>query len=175
MNRMKRFCEDKSQQRSNVNMNSLINDCVTLCANGLKQNNITLICELEDNLPSIYVDQIQIEQVLINLIRNSIDALISASEKLHRQIIIQSKLTLKNKIQVCVIDNGEGIDEGRQQKIMTPFHTTKVNGMGMGLSISRSLMEAHNGELKFKSRPGNGCLFYFTLPISTEKDECILS
>ena len=98
INRMKKFCEAKSQQRSNVDMNSLINDCVTLCANGLKQYNIALICELEDNLPAIYVDQIQIEQVLINLIRSSIDALISASEKLHRQIIIRSKLTYKNKI-----------------------------------------------------------------------------
>jgi signal transduction histidine kinase len=74
-------------------------------------------------------------------------------------------LTSNNDIEVSVKDNGQGIDEDQQQKILTPFYTTKINGTGMGLSISRSLIEAHGGTLRFNSKTGQGTTFYFTLPI----------
>ncbi len=169
IHRMKSFCKYKEHQHSSVDINMLINDSVSLCADGLKQNNITLTFELEDNLPLINIDHIQIEQVVINLICNSIDALLSLSEKSYLQITIQSQLTPDNKILVRVKDNGIGINEHQQQKILTPFYTTKTDGMGMGLSISRSLIEAHGGFMSFNSQLGNGATFYFTLPITKEK------
>ena len=149
----------------------LIYDAVGLCMAELKQNNIKLTFKLENNLPPVYVDQIQIEQVLINLIRNSIDALQNLPAKQQRQLTIYSRLAPHDDIQVSVKDNGPGFDEDQRQKILTPFYTTKTNGMGMGLSISRSLVEAHEGTLYFNSKFGKGTTFYFTLPIRRKSDK----
>jgi PAS domain S-box-containing protein len=162
---VKRFCKATSQQRVAIDINELINDCVSLCSDPLKQNSIKLTLNLTDNLPLILIDHIQIEQVILNLIRNGIDAILSPSEKKLRHIIIQSYLTPNNEIQVRVKDNGSGIEEDQQAQILMPFHTTKSDGMGMGLSICRSLIEAHNGTLHFNSQFGKGSTFYFTLPI----------
>jgi signal transduction histidine kinase len=137
-----------------------------MCNSELGQNNIKPILELEQNLPTIHVDQIQIEQVIINLIRNSVDALLISPENKLPQITIQSRLLNNNDIQVSVKDNGLGMTEEQQQKIFMPFHTTKASGMGMGLSISRSLIESHKGSLHFTSNYGTGSTFYFTLPIT---------
>jgi len=136
-----------------------------LCLAEIKQNDIKLIFDLNNNLPLVHVDHIQIEQVLINLIRNSVDALKSSPEKQQRQLTISSRMVIDNSIQIRVKDNGAGIDKDQQQKVLTPFYTTKADGMGMGLSITRSLIEAHDGTLHFNSQPGKGTTFYFTLPI----------
>jgi PAS domain S-box-containing protein len=168
IHRMREFVKYHAKQRSIVDVNALIHDAVCLCTSELKQNDIRLIFELEHNLPPVAVDQIQIEQVLINLLRNSIDALKNLPAKQQRQVSIQSRLTLNDCIQVRVKDNGPGLDKEQQQKILTPFYTTKADGMGMGLSITRSLVEAHDGTLHFNSEPGKGTTFYFTLPIEKE-------
>jgi PAS domain S-box-containing protein len=165
IHRMKAFCKSKSPQRSASDINELINECVNLCADALKQNRIKLTLELAGNLPLIDVEHIQIEQVLINLIRNGIDATLSGTEIKQGEIIIRSNLILNNSVQVCVKDNGMGISEVQRVKMLMPFYTTKSDGMGMGLSISRSLIEAHGGILNFNSQLGKGSTFYFTLPI----------
>ena len=162
---MKEFGKSHSQQHVAQDINTLIYDATNLCMTELKNNNIQLNFELANNLPPVVVDHIQIEQVIINLIRNSIEALQDLPANLHRQLTIRSGITSNRHIQVSVKDNGLGIDEEQKQKILTPFHTTKINGTGMGLSISRSLIEAHKGTLYFNSQPGKGCTFYFTLPI----------
>ncbi len=92
IHRMREFVKSHSQHRSTTELNALVNDAVDLCISELKQNDIKLIFELESNLPPIYVDQIQIEQVLINLIRNSVDALKNLPEKQERQLTIHSSL-----------------------------------------------------------------------------------
>jgi signal transduction histidine kinase len=162
---MREFVKSHSKHRSTADVNTLIYDAVNLCMGELKHNNIELNFELKNHLPSVYVDHTQIEQVIINLIRNSVDALQNVPAKQQRQLTIDSRLTLDNTIQVMVKDNGLGIDEEQQQKILMPFYTTKADGMGMGLSISRSIIEAHEGTLNFNSEPGKGSTFYFTLPI----------
>ncbi|MDP3334044.1 MAG: PAS domain S-box protein [Methylococcaceae bacterium] len=165
IHRMREFVKSHAKQRSSHNINTLIHDAASLCVTELKKNNIELIFELQHNLPLVYVDQVQIEQVIINLLRNSIDALKHLPAQQHRHVTILSQLTANNGLQVSVKDNGPGIDLEQQQKILMPFYTTKTNGMGMGLSISRSLVEAHDGTLHFDSQPKNGTTFYFTLPI----------
>jgi signal transduction histidine kinase len=162
---MREFIKSHEKHRSLVDVNALIHDAVGLCIAELKQNNIKLTLDLENNLPQIFVDQIQIEQVIINLTRNSIDVLKDLPATEQRQIIIRSQWAQNNDIQVSVKDNGLGLDEEQQKKILMPFYTTKAEGMGMGLSISRSLIEAHDGTLYFNSKPGKGSTFYFTLPI----------
>jgi signal transduction histidine kinase len=165
IHRMKSFCKSKIGARLIVDINAIVDNSVELCRAELFQNNVKLIVELEDKLPTVHIDQLQIEQVLINLIRNSIDAFKGKDEKEQRELTIQSYSLSDKSISVCVHDNGCGFDETQQQNIMTPFYTTKTEGMGMGLAISRSLIEAHEGTLLFNSIPGKGTTFYFTLPI----------
>ena len=162
---MKDSCKSTSLQRSATNINELINKSVSLCADQLKQNSITITLRLNDNLPLIEVDHMQIEQVLINLIRNGIEAIIGIPEKKQGEISIQSYLTLNHEIQVRVKDNGSGIQEDQKLEILMPFYTTKSDGVGMGLSISRSMIEDHKGKLTFNSQYGKGSTFYFTLPV----------
>ena len=165
IHRMREFVRSHAKHRSTADLNTLIHYAADLCIAELKQNNIKLTFELENNLPPIYADHVQIEQVILNLIRNSVDALQNLPVKQQRQLTVQSRLTSDNGIEVRVKDNGPGLDEDQQQKVLTPFYTTKADGMGMGLSISRSLVEAHEGRLHFNSQPGKGSTFYFTLPI----------
>ncbi|WP_432744010.1 PAS domain S-box protein [Methylobacter sp. G7] len=170
IHRMREFVKSQAKHRSTADVNTLIQEAVGLCTAELKQNGIKLKFELENNLPPVYVDQIQIEQIIINLIRNSVDALKNLPAKQQRQLTLHSQLTLNNGIQVRVKDNGTGLDEDQQQKILMPFYTTKADGMGMGLSITRSLIEAHEGTFHFNSHFGKGTTFYFTLPIQRKSD-----
>lgn len=171
IHRMREFVKSHAKHRSTIDVNKLIHDAVGLCINDIKHANIKLTLELEDGLPKLYADQIQIEQVLINLIRNSLDALQSIPDDREHQLTIRSHLTADDNIQVRVKDNGIGLNVTQQQKILTPFYTTKADGMGMGLSISRSLIEAHEGSLHFNSLPEKGTTFYFTLPLRRKNDE----
>lgn len=164
IHRMREFMKASPKHLSTVEINSLVIDATSLCSDDIKLNQINLIFGFENDLPFIIADHIQIEQVLINLIRNSIDTLQYLPKYQPRQISIQTRLNSDEFIEVRVKDNGQGIDEDQQTKILTPFYTTKKTGMGMGLAICRSLIEAHNGTLRFTSKPGKGSTFYFTLP-----------
>ncbi|MFI3198315.1 MAG: PAS domain-containing protein [Methylococcaceae bacterium] len=163
--RMREFVKSNTKQVATTDLNELIQDAVGLCLPDLKRSNITLTLQLQSPLPLINVDRIQIEQVIINLIRNSADAFDSCLENQQKEISIDSLLTLNEGIEVRVKDNGSGIAEDQQQQILMPFYTTKTEGMGMGLSICCSIIESHEGHLKFNSKVGKGTTFYFTLPI----------
>jgi PAS domain S-box-containing protein len=169
--RMREFVKSNTKQTSIADINKLIEDAVSLCLPDLRFRNIGLTFELKSPLPLINIDTIQIEQVIINLIRNSADALDSCPKNQQREISIQSLLTLNNGIEIRIKDNGQGISEDEQQKILMPFYTTKAEGMGMGLSISNSIIEAHHGTLRFNSKVGNGTTFYFNLPIQTKSNQ----
>lgn len=171
IHRMKEFGKSTSQQHLITDINTLIYDATDFCVTELKHSNVTICFELTPSLPPVFVDHIQIEQVLINLIRNSIDALQDLPLNIPRKLTLCSSLNANNAIQISVKDNGLGIDEVQRQKILTPFHTTKINGTGMGLSISRSLIENYSGVLYFNSELGKGSTFYFTLPIETAERE----
>jgi len=165
IHRMREFVKTRTMQRANVDINNLIIDSMAMCAADLKYSNIIHRLELANNLPVVYIDDVQIEQVLLNLIRNSIDALKNLPEKAPRQLCIQTHVDPAKFVEVRVKDNGPGISQTEREKILTPFYSTKSSGMGMGLSISRSLVEAHDGALRFNSIPGKGATFYFTLPV----------
>ncbi|MGZ4957071.1 MAG: PAS domain S-box protein [Methylobacter sp.] len=167
IHRMREFVKSHTNHCSSTDINTLIHNAVGLCMAELKQNAIKLTLGLDDNLPLIHVDQVQIEQVLINLIRNSVDALQNLPVNKQPHLTIHSHLVSNNVIRVRVKDNGAGLNEDQKQKILTPFYTTKANGMGMGLSISRSLIQAHEGTLNFNSKLGKGTTFYFTLPVES--------
>ena len=162
--RIRGFVKSEAKIRAHADVNALVYESANLCMADIEQNSINLTFNLEKNLPAVFVDYIQIEQVIINLIRNSIDALSHSPENQPRLLTVSSCLTAGNLVQVSVKDNGMGLNKAQQEKILTPFYTTKEHGMGMGLSISHSLIEDHHGCLGFTSESGEGSNFYFTLP-----------
>jgi two-component system, LuxR family, sensor kinase FixL len=161
---MREFVKTRKIRRSTVDINDLIYDAISLFESEFKQHLIAMRFELTKSLPIVFIDQVQIEQVILNLIRNSVDALKELPQFTQRQLSIESSLNSAKYIEVRVKDNGPGLTQIQREKILTPFFTTKVSGMGMGLSISRSLVEAHNGTLHFNSKEDKGTTFYFTLP-----------
>ncbi len=166
--RMRGFVSANTKQGSAADLNELIQEAGNLCLAELRLNNIMLTYQLQHSLPLINGDHIQIEQVIINLIKNSEDALNGCSENQKKEISIHSLLKANDSIEVRIKDNGPGIPEDQQQHILMPFYTTKAQGMGMGLSICCSIIEAHEGHLKFNSTVGKGTTFYFSLPIKKD-------
>ena len=171
IHRMKDFVRPRKMYRADANINDLVRDAVSLYVADLKENKIELKLELAENIPEVSVDNVQIEQVMLNLIGNSIDALKGMPQNKPRHLAIQTQLINDSAIEIRVKDNGPGIDEAQQPKILTPFYTTKADGMGMGLSISRSLVEVHEGVLRFSSKPEKGTTFYVTLPVKRKLNE----
>lgn len=113
------------------------------------------------------VDAVQIQQVLINLIRNAIEAMRDADE---RKIIVTTGIAPDNKVEVTVEDTGGGLDEDMRRDLFTPFNSSKETGLGIGLSISRTIVEAHGGIIEGAPREGGGAIFRFTLPYATRSD-----
>ena len=161
---MREFVKPRKIHRSTVDINELLYEAITIFEADFKQHLVAIRFELTKNLPPVLIDKVQIEQVFLNLIRNSIDALKELPQFTQRQLSVETTLNELNYIVVRVKDNGPGLTPLQREKILTPFFTTKSSGMGMGLSISRSLVEAHHGTLHFNSKEEKGTTFYFTLP-----------
>ncbi len=118
--------------------------------------------ELEQDLPAVEVDPTQIQQVIFNLIRNALDA--TASENPSEPVTVTARKVANDRVEISVSDRGAGLDDKISHQVFDPFFTTKDTGMGMGLSICKTIVEAHNGELSFTSLPEGGTRFQFILP-----------
>ncbi len=123
---------------------------------------IRLESTITPDLPPVLADGIQIQQVVLNLIRNAIEAVEEAD--INGSVITVGVTGTANEIAVSVTDNGPGIAPGDAAHIFDPFYSTKGGGLGVGLSICRAIIEAHGGRLWFTRTPGGGCVFQFTLP-----------
>jgi len=146
-----------------LDINVLIGETVAIITTDATIRNVVLKLELGNGLPFVRADRIQLQQVLLNLISNSFDAL--EGSKGVREILISTKRLDIGMIIVEVKDSGCGIAAHNLPKLFTRFFTSKPDGLGMGLSISRSIIEAHGGRLDVKNNPGRGATFYFTLPV----------
>ena len=145
-----------------LDINALILDTVKLLKTDVTVRNKVLRTELDSGLPLILGDRIQLQQVLLNLISNGLEAM-EASEN-DRELLIRTLREASGKIKVAVRDSGCGIPAPNMSKLFTHFFTTKLDGLGMGLSISRSIVEVHGGRLEAENNPDRGAAFYFTLP-----------
>jgi signal transduction histidine kinase len=114
-------------------------------------------------LPAIRGDRVELQQVLINLILNAADAMSQTTEE-QRTLTIESTQLEGNQVHISVADTGCGIPAGREEKIFEPYHTTKPRGLGLGLSLSRSIVVAHGGRLWAEGRAQRGATFHFTVP-----------
>jgi len=152
-----------SPRRTELDINEIIQEVITLLRNELKRNRIQLRTELAANLPRVQGDAVQLQQVLINLIMNAVEAMRLSTEQPGKLLIRSAKNS--DGIFVQVQDSGPGIEPELADGIFEPFFTTKADGIGMGLSISRSIIESHGGQLSLVSA-SQGALFQFTLPIN---------
>jgi signal transduction histidine kinase len=114
-------------------------------------------------LPAVYADRVMVEQVLLNLVKNAIEAMreVPAAQ---RELRIEGRVNLEDEIEVRVLDRGGGLSAAQSEQLFSPFFTTTSDGLGIGLAICRSIIEYHEGRLFFEPRPGGGSMFCFTLP-----------
>jgi two-component system sensor kinase FixL len=146
-----------------LDINALIDETIVIIATDATVRNVVLKIEFENDLPLVRGDRIQLQQVLLNLISNSFDALEGSKDA--PEILIRTKRLDTDTIIVKVKDSGWGIPTHNLPKLFTRFFTSKPDGLGMGLSISRSIVEAHGGRLDVENNPDRGATFYFTVPV----------
>ena len=159
IDRIRSFYRKSPPQREPVDMNGIIHEMLTLLEGEATRSSITLRTDLSSELPEIMVDRVQMQQVFMNLILNAIEAMKDSG----------GELTLKSQrqngqLQFSVSDTGVGLPMEKMDQIFSAFFTTKPQGSGMGLAISRSIVESHGGQLWASANSGGGATFYFTLP-----------
>jgi signal transduction histidine kinase len=162
--RLRSLLKKSKPEMKPIDINTLINETTVLIATDATVRNVSLKLELESGLPLIQGDRIQLQQVLLNLVSNSFDAM--QSNLGPRELLIRTSRKGTNEIMVEVKDSGCGISEENMTKIFTHFNTTKPDGLGMGLSISRTIVESHGGQLNAENNPDRGAIFYFTIPVN---------
>lgn len=158
--RLKRLVSKEEFTRSRIAIKPLIDRVLELMSGEIHENHISVLKKIPEALLDVEVDPIQIEQVLINLLRNAIDALKQVSRD-DRNIVLASEMLTTSKLQVSVEDNGEGLPDSEQ--VFEPFFSTKKEGMGMGLSISRTIIESHGGSMQASMTSDNTTKVSFTL------------
>jgi signal transduction histidine kinase len=149
--------------RITVNVNDLIGEVLAVVRGELVDHQVSLQSELSDRLPTILAARTQLQQVLLNLVMNAIDAMNSVINR-ERVLIVKSEIGESGGVKITVEDSGTGIDPSHVDRVFEAFFTTKAQGMGMGLSICRSIVESHGGTLSVSPRSPNGSVFCVMLP-----------
>jgi PAS domain S-box-containing protein len=161
--RIRAFIKKEPAEKSELDINEVIQEVlVVLAGRELYENQVLPDHQLKTDLPSVLADRVQLQQVLLNLIMNGIEAMAAVSDR-PRLLGVQSRIDESGDVLVAVSDSGTGFGL-ELDRVFNPFFTTKANGMGMGLSISRSLVESHGGRLWAAPNSPHGAVFSFTLP-----------
>jgi two-component system sensor kinase FixL len=161
--RLREFIRKGETDRSPADINQVLREAGGLGLIGAREQGIDVRYALSPVLPAVMIDRIQIQQVILNLVRNSVEAL---RESPRRMIEFHTALGQAGLVEVVISDTGPGLPPEVLERLFQPFVTTKPNGTGIGLSISRSIIEAHGGHLSALSRPQGGAAFRFTLPLA---------
>jgi two-component system sensor kinase FixL len=159
--RLREFVARGDSERRVESLPKLIEDASTLALIGARDSNIAVTFRIDPAIDLVMVDRIQIQQVLVNLIRNAVDVLAEFNGP--RAIDIEARTVADGTARVSVADTGGGLAPEVARHLFQPFVTTKREGMGLGLSICRTIVEAHGGRIWVEARPGGGTVFHFTL------------
>jgi PAS domain S-box-containing protein len=160
--RIRAFIKKTPAERKDLDINDVIQELLALARRELSENRVLLELQLTKALPLVLADRVQLQQVLLNLIMNAIEAMTAVTDR-RRMLCVQSQVDESGDVMVVVRDSGTGLgSEG--DRVFSPFFTTKANGMGMGLPISRSLVESHGGRLWATPNSPHGAIFSLTLP-----------
>ena len=154
-------------QHELVDVNELIREMIVLLRNEAARYSISIRSHLAEDLPKVMADRIQLQQVFMNLMLNGIDAMKDLS--VARELTIGSQRVKDGQLMISVSDTGIGLPLQQPEQIFSAFFTTKAHGTGMGLPISRSIIESHGGSLWATSNSGRGASFHFTLPSAVER------
>ena len=168
--RLREFVRTGTTERMLIDVATLVEGAVALARIEAAQNGIAIRLRIAPRLPPVLADRIQIEQVLLNLLRNGMEAILASGAE-PRALVIEAKLRPDRAIEIAVSDSGPGVVAEVAARLFEPFVTTKPNGMGLGLSISRSIIEAHDGTLRLIAKDGGGAVFAFDLPAQEEMRE----
>ena len=166
--RLRSFVRKREPFRSTANVNDLVQDALELVGKEMRHLGIEVKLDLQDNLPRVFVDTVQIQQCLLNLARNALDAMRQRPSDLHT-LTVTTRLSDEETITVAVRDTGEGFSPEKSDRLFESFFTTKSEGLGMGLSLTRSIVRAHGGRIWATSNRERGVTFQFTLPIGSEE------
>ncbi|MDR3516920.1 MAG: PAS domain S-box protein [Azospirillaceae bacterium] len=168
--RLRDFILKGQSHRGAEPINSLIEEASALALVGTRHFGVRLHLDLAADLPPAAVDKIQIQQVVLNLMRNAVEAMADDPAPL-KELRISTRLAAPDRLAVAVVDTGPGLEPTVAAQLFQPFVTTKAQGMGLGLSICRSIVDAHGGRLWAADSPPRGTAFHFTLPIATDPTE----
>ena len=153
-----------SVEKERLDMNDAIQDVIDFAQGEMRKNGVTLRTQLAEELPTLMVDRVQLQQVVLNLLMNGIEAM-SEVEGRPRELVVATQKDSVDNLHVAVQDSGVGLDPQYLDRMFDAFYTTKRDGMGMGLSISRSIIEAHSGRLWATANDGPGATLHFVLPV----------
>ena len=169
VSRIRQIFKKGIPERELVDVNDVIREMIVLLRGEATQHHISFLTEIAADLPKVMGDRVQLQQVVMNLIVNSIDAMKDVDEK--REVVIKSQREENGHIKVSVSDTGVGLPPQQEDQIFNAFFTTKPHGTGMGLRICRSIVESHGGRLWATGKSGRGAKFQFTLPTTVEVHE----
>ena len=161
--RLRALFSKKEFTLESLDLNEATREVIALSLSDLQRNRVILQSELADDLPSITGDRIQLQQVILNLLRNASDAMVGVHDR-PRQLLIRTEREDGDRVRVTVRDAGVGLDRQSMDKLFDAFYTTKSGGMGIGLSVSRSIVERHHGRLWAEPNDGPGATFSFSIP-----------
>ena len=165
IDRMRGLLKRQDMDKKPVDVRGLIDEVAALLRSDAASRHIRLEWTVTDNLPPVLGDAVHLQQVLLNLIVNGMDAFDDRNQE-DRRVCVTAALDGSNTIEIAVRDSGPGIPADKLAHLFDPFFTTKAQGMGMGLPISRTIIEAHNGRLWAENRNEGGASFRFTLPVA---------
>jgi C4-dicarboxylate-specific signal transduction histidine kinase len=161
--RIRSLINKTAPERAQVQINEIIGEVVALAQRQASKNDVSVVTDLAPNLSPILGDRIQLQQVILNLMLNGIEAMSGVDDR-PRRLMIRSQMQDADQVRVSVEDSGIGVKAEIMDRLFEPFFTTRPQGIGMGLPISRSIIEAHGGRLWVESSVNHGSVFQFTLP-----------
>ena len=168
VNRVRALARNKQPERIPLDLNAVVSDVVKLIGREIASHQVSLRLALAENLPAVLGDRVELQQLIINLAINGIQAMAAVADR-PRRLSIRSQRDESDNALLAIEDSGNGIDPANANRLFDAFYTTKDGGMGLGLSICRAIVEAHGGRISARNGPAGGAVFSFTLPSASRR------
>lgn len=165
--RIRSLAKKAPAQKDWLDVNETIHEVIALVRSEIQRNNVALEIQLSEQVPVILADRVQLQQVILNLMMNAIEAMSGLSEG-PRGLLVRSGSDESKHVVISVQDSGPGFDAESLEHLFDAFYTTKLQGLGMGLAISRSIVEGHGGRLWATANAPRGAVFQFRLPVTSQ-------
>jgi two-component system sensor kinase FixL len=162
--RLRAFVRNREVRRESVEVDRLLDDLLMLADTDARHHSVRIRIDMPEDLPAVQIDPVQVQQVILNLVRNGIDAMEGLPEH-EREIVVSARRDAHGDVEIAVQDRGRGLTAEAAEELFKPFYTTKAGGTGLGLAISQSIVRAHGGKLWHAPDAQGGARFVFTLPL----------